>query len=109
MAVLAEIRGRTGWAIWPIVLFAILAYFVYHGLEGERGLIAYLRLQYQVAHLEQELALARDEREAIERRIQLMGSGNNPIDPDLLEEQVHRRLGLANPNDVIILRGGSAE
>ena len=86
---------------WPIVLASgILAYFAYHAVHGQRGLLAWVDRSRETEAVRQELAAIQAEREAINQRIQ--GLKHGQLDRDLLEEEL-RQLGYIRPNEVIVL------
>jgi cell division protein FtsB len=86
---------------WPLVLTsAILAYFAYHAVHGQRGLLAWVDRNREIEAARQELAGLTAEREAHERRIRGLRPGQ--LDRDLLEEEL-RQLGYVRPNEVIVL------
>jgi cell division protein FtsB len=80
----------------------MIAYFVWHAFHGNYGIHAKQALEIRAGELEAELAEARAERQAMERRVALLKSQS--IDPDILEERARESLSLAHPNDIVILR-----
>jgi len=104
MAGVREIRIRIGRAMWPVILLLFLSYILYSGFQGDRGLISYLRLENQKENLLVELAEVTDQRQSLERRLSLMGSGGAQIDRDLLDERARTLLGMAHADDLVILR-----
>ena len=99
------IRMRLRAIAIPLVLYtvsgSVAAYFIWHALNGERGLKASLEYTKQIAELEQERAGLRVERAHWEHRIGLI-SGIE-IDRDLLDEEARRILGRVNGHDLIVL------
>ena len=91
-------RGRD--LIAPTLLLLVAAYFAYHTVQGQRGLIAYARLDIEVERAEAELRTVSAERQAIESRVALLHPDH--VEPDMLDEQTRRILGLAHPDEVII-------
>lgn len=91
-------RGRA--LIAPSLLLLVAAYFAYHTVQGQRGLIAYARLDLEVARAEAELRTIEAERRVIEGRVALLHPDH--IEPDMLGEQTRRILGLAHPDEVVI-------
>lgn len=79
----------------------IVGYFVYHAVQGDRGMIAMLQLQNQVREAQQFLSQVRKDRVELERRVQLMQPDG--VDPDMLDEQSRAKLNYAKPNEIIIL------
>lgn len=79
----------------------IVGYFLYHTVEGERGWIAQNRLQNAKESAQSKLEALTEEREALERRVQLIRP--EKIDPDLLEEEARKALNFSKPNEIVIL------
>jgi cell division protein FtsB len=79
-----------------------IGYFGWHAHHGEYGLFARERAEARVVELGRELEEVRDERRSLERRVNLLKAES--LDPDILEERSREALGLAHPNDVVILR-----
>ena len=77
-----------------------MAYFVFHAFRGEFSLPALKLLQQQEVTLIAEAELVRHERSDLESRIALLKESS--IDPDMLEEQVRKRLGFAHPDEVVV-------
>lgn len=91
------VRGR-----WPALLLgAVIAYFGYHALHGERGLLAWMDKSRDLEAARQELARVEAERAALEREVRAFAEDR--IDRDLLEEEL-RKLGYVRRDEVIILR-----
>jgi cell division protein FtsB len=101
MPVLREIRARAR-QIAPQVLLACLAtYFGYHAVQGERGVLAWQRLERELTEaraLDDRLAAEQDR---LRRNVRLLRPGN--LDPDLLEEQVRLLLNYGRPDDYVVL------
>ncbi|MEN3950606.1 septum formation initiator family protein [Iodidimonas sp. SYSU 1G8] len=88
-------------AILPGVVMCLIAYFCYHAVQGELGLLSYLRLERQIGTLEAEAAAVAGERAALEHRVKLMSPDG--VDPDLLDELSRYELGFAHADDIVIL------
>ena len=84
----------------PAMMISLLGYFTYHALQGQNGLLAYLRLDKELAVQERLVAGIAAEREALEHRVHLMRPSS--IDPDMLDEQVRSILGYAGDGEVVI-------
>src|SRR5262245_16681710 len=80
---------------------AICAYFVYHSVQGERGLIAWLQLSREIDTSQSVLADLSAERAALEHRVSLLRAES--LDPDMLEEQARTMLNFAGPDDRTLL------
>ncbi len=89
---------RARWLLLPLTL--LLAYFAYHAVHGQRGLIAWMDLRREVARAERELAALEAERKRLADRVEALRPGQT--DADLLESEL-RRLGYLRPEEVIVL------
>lgn len=79
----------------------VLVYFVFHGLNGERGYFAKQDTQ-RMLHERQELLDALIvEREALETKVSALTPGRTQA--DMVEEQLYQ-LGYIKPGDVIIFK-----
>jgi len=100
MGVLAEIRRRAADIVGPVLGFCVVGYFAYHSVEGDRGIVAWLRLQEQIHTAQAELEGLQAERVAVARRVALLRSDG--LDLDLLEERVRAVLNYARPGEIIV-------
>ena len=101
MYVIAVIRQRARVIIGPILGIALVAYFAYHLVQGDRGLVAWLRLSQEIRQARGTLAEIDAERQPLAGRIDLL---RGHIDRDLLDERARATLDLVGPNEVVILR-----
>ena len=93
------LRWCRGW--WPLlVASAVLAYFGYHAVHGQRGFLAWIDRNREIEATRQELAAVQGECAALERRV--AGFRPGQLDRDLLEEEL-RKLGYIKKNEVIVL------
>jgi cell division protein FtsB len=82
-------------------LWAVLvAYFGYHAVQGEHGLLARNELSAQVQQAEARLDELRSERERLEARVDLLSP--DAVDRDMLDERARAMLNYAHPDDVVI-------
>lgn len=82
----------------PQVLWGCAAaYFAYHAIQGERGLVAWLQLQQQLGQVDTLLQETQAERQALEHRVALLRSDS--LDPDMLDERVRAVLGYVGPDE----------
>lgn len=79
----------------------VFLYFVYMTVQGDRGIMALLRMQSELRTAQGRLDETRAERLTLEARVKHMRP--NSIDPDLLDEQSRLQLNLAKPNEVVVL------
>ena len=93
-------RRRIAQVLGPVFAAALVAYFAYYTVEGERGLIALTRLQTQAAHDEATLAALQAERQGLELKVGAMRPDS--LDLDRLDEQARRLLNDTRSDELII-------
>lgn len=86
------------WATGVSLLFVV--YFGIPALQGDSSLSALKALEGQEQALLSQAADVRSQRDAMELRITKLGGST--LDPDLLEEQVRKRLGFVHSDEVIL-------
>ena len=92
---------RWAYGRWPLFLAcAVLAYFGYHAVHGDRGLLAWLDRNREIEAARLELAQLEAERDQLQHRIDGLQEGH--LDRDLLEEEL-RKLGYVRQNEVLVL------
>jgi cell division protein FtsB len=98
------IRRRIRAVFFPLLLYCVSGsiggYFVWHALNGERGLKTKDEYEHKIAVLEEDLSHLQAERTQWERKIELLRG--QTIDRDLLDEEARRLLGEAQKNDMVI-------
>jgi len=101
------IRRRIRAIVFPLVLFtvsgAVASYFVWHAINGERGMKAKEDYLAQMEVLTAERTALQKEKVALERRISMLRSAT--VDRELLEEEARVVLGRVHRNDVVIYDG----
>ncbi|WP_439814497.1 FtsB family cell division protein [Zavarzinia sp. CC-PAN008] len=100
MAVLRELRRRSRRAIFPVVCTCITAYFSYHAVQGEYGILSWIKVTDEIRDLKTELAGLKAEHDELEHRALLMRPES--IDPDLLDERARDTLGYIASDEVVI-------
>lgn len=101
MTVFEDIRLRAR-HIWPTVFGAlVLAYFSYHMIQGNHGVIALLALRDNVAAAEVVAAETSVERQQLLHKVTLLRPDN--LDPDMLEERARVMLNYVRPDEVVIV------
>ena len=88
-------------AVGPLLGAALVGYFGYYAVHGDRGLVALARLQTQIEQNSAQLEKTRDERAVLERRVR--GLRPDSLDLDILDERARTLLNYAHPDDLIIL------
>src|SRR5216684_5202170 len=101
MFVLHEIRRRARFLVGPLLGAALTSYFVYHTIEGDRGLRAWREITQQLRVAKEALATVEGERDALAHKV--TGLDPRHVDPDLLDQQIRATLDLVAPNEVIII------
>ena len=102
LATVFDFRRRMKWQSWLLLVGVGLAvYFGYHAVNGSRGLFASEQKQEELEVLERRLAVLRDERTELERRVHRLRPGS--LDPELIDELARETLSMVEAEDVIIL------
>ncbi len=102
MIVLHEIRRRARFLVGPLLGAALTTYFVYHTIEGDRGLHAWRDINQQLRMAKDQYATVETERDALEHKVD--GLNPNHVDPDLLDQQIRAQLDLVSPDEVILMQ-----
>ena len=102
MIIVAELRKRARHVVAPVLGACLMGYFGYHLVQGERGLLAWLRLDNELREAQATAAEVRRERDTLERRVSLLRPDS--LDRDLLDERARATLNVARPNEIILLK-----
>lgn len=95
-----EVTRKVQQAFGPILAICLLGYFVYHLIQGERGVISWMRLNQKIVLAGEKLSQAQTEQTSLAHRVKLMRPDS--LDLDMLEEQAREKLGVANSGELII-------
>lgn len=91
--------------ILPVTLYCVAgvvaSYFVWHGVNGQRGRKTGEEYEQKLAQLRMERDILKLQRMQWESRIALIKGEN--VDADILEEQTRKGLGRVHKNEVVIL------
>lgn len=87
-------------AVAPVIAFTVMAYFIFHSVEGERGLLTYWSMQDRVTDIAKVLDETTERRKALEQHVLSLRASH--LDPDLLDERARAMLNAAHPDDVIL-------
>ena len=101
MHIVHDIRRRLRALVWPLFAAMLGVYFVYHGIYGDRGLLARSAVRAEVAVAASERAAIAGTRSTLERQVRLLRESS--LDPDMLGEQARRLVNLGRPSEVVIL------
>lgn len=99
--VIREIRKRARYLIVPLLGSLTLVYLIYSGVQGDRGLLAWIQRGQDVVVAEQKLANERVHRDALAHRVALLRPES--LDLDLLDERARAVLNLVKPGEIILL------
>lgn len=100
MSLLVELRRRGRHVIGPTFGALMVGYFLFHAVQGDRGILAWAELKQEVAEAEQTLDRLTRARRKLDSRVKLLASPN--LDRDLLDERARIVSGLANPDEIVI-------
>ncbi len=99
------VRRRLRAILYPLLLYCLSAaiggYFVWHAVNGERGLKTSEYYARKIATLRGELADLKADRQRWQRKVNLLRG--ETIDEDLLREEAEARLGSVGKNDLVII------
>jgi cell division protein FtsB len=79
-----------------------LLYFVFHSIYGNRGVVAYFKLQAELESMHNKLQLLRAERLEVENRAKLLRPES--LDIDMLDEKARNILGIIAHNEQVFKR-----
>lgn len=88
-------------ALSPFLALSIMGYFIYHSIQGDRGILAWAQLQKHLLHTQTQLEELIKERQNLEEKVQALGP---QINRDLLDQQARLQLGYTHPDEIVILR-----
>ena len=101
MGLFTEVRARARHVVGPVLGICAVAYFAYHAIHGDRGLIARRDLNQKVEIARGVLAGIEARRRALAHRVELLSPGS--LDPDMLEERARLMLNYGFADDTVIL------
>ena len=82
------------------LLGTLIAFFGFHTVAGDRGILARPQLEHKIRHAQEQLSLLKKHQSFLSHRISLMHKDG--VDADILAEMARSELGLFAPNDVIV-------
>ena len=84
-----------------LITFFIFLYLVYFLVYGQRGLLQYFYLSKQNQEYNQKLSQLTSENQYLSNQIKKLQP--NTVDLDFLYEQVRKKLGLIDKNEIVII------
>ena len=88
-------------ALAPFLAFIVIGYFIYHSIHGDRGVLAWIRLQDRLHTHQNQLSDLTKACEALQIKINCLRPES--LDRDLLDQQVRLQLGYTHPDELVIL------
>lgn len=88
-------------ALGPLLGAAGVAYFLFHAVQGDRGLFAWWQLRQEITKAEALHQTVAARRKDLENRVSLMQP--EAMDPDILEERARVMLNMGYPGEKVIL------
>lgn len=101
VGIVHELKVRAGQIAGPVIGMTVVAYFAYHAVQGDRGLIALGKLRLDVDQLQAQVLDVRAARMDLERKVYALRSDS--LDPDLLEERARQLLGYGHTDEVVVI------
>jgi cell division protein FtsB len=96
----SDARRKVREVLGPLTGAALIAYFGYHAVQGDRGLIAWWNLRYEIEKADYELAEVTARKTVLEHRVGLLRPES--LDRDMLEERARAMLGVVHRDDLIV-------
>ena len=100
MIVMRELRRRAFSIVGPVLGMAVTGYFLYNLIEGDRGLLAWVRTTQEIAATKKTMQDLKAEETALSRKDFELTP--NHLDRDVLDERVRAVLDFARPNEIVI-------
>ncbi|WP_343564720.1 FtsB family cell division protein [Kiloniella sp. b19] len=102
MSLVREIQKRSRVVVPQVLAAALVGYFAYHTIEGDRGFWSLLVLKQEVAEREAARDAVALKLERLGKRVALLRPEN--LDPDMLEERARIVLNYGRNEDLVFLR-----
>ena len=83
----------------PLLSVLITAYFIYHGIYGNRGLLRLEQIHQEYAQEVRTAENVSNEKVLLQKKVEALKNGA----PDLVQEEALRVLNVGSENDLVIL------
>ncbi|MDZ4736405.1 MAG: septum formation initiator family protein [Rhodospirillaceae bacterium] len=103
MALARNLGTRLQPALLPVIGLVLFGYFVFHSIQGERGLVAWLVLKQEIRAAQARETALSGEAATLERRVALLSPDS--LDPDMVEERARLMLNYAHSDELVIMLG----
>jgi len=90
-------------SVLPVLFLACCGYFLWHGVHGERGLMAMEQRAIRIAEATTERDRVQGELAAMERRVQ--GLRGDRLDRDQLDERARQLLNMVGKDEIVVPYG----
>ena len=87
-------------AALPAACITVMAYFAFHAVTGNTGIIAWQGYKIERAVAQQRANAVHADKLALARQVALLNPAH--VDPDYADELVRRNLGVVRPDEVIV-------
>ncbi|MDH3475557.1 MAG: septum formation initiator family protein [Rhodospirillales bacterium] len=104
MALVHEIKKRARQVAPQFFLACLAAYFGYHAIQGDRGILARHRLQQELLDAQSLRQQLTEERAYLTHRVELLRPDS--LDSDMLEERARALLNFSRPDEYIVVVPG---
>jgi cell division protein FtsB len=105
MSMLQEIRKRGVAVSLQVFAACMVVYFGFHAVQGERGFLAYVKLNKELQQAELQSAAVSEQRAALEMKV--AGLRPESLDLDLLDERARLLLNYGQPTDGVVRFDGN--
>ena len=95
-----DIGRKARQVVEPLVGALIISYFVYHAVQGDRGLMAWWNLRYEIEKITYDREEVGATKRALEQRVSLLRPES--LDRDMLEERARLMLGAIATDELIV-------
>ncbi len=97
---LQEIRKRGVSVSLQAFAACMVVYFAFHAVQGERGFLAYVKLNKELQQAEVQADAIAEQRAALEMKVAGLRPGS--LDLDLLDERARMLLNYGQPTDGVV-------
>lgn len=87
--------------LWAAFGLFLMGYFLFHTVEGKRGVFVLQNLNQDIQKSEQQLAKLEEKRKSLE--FVAVSLRSDQIDPDILDEKIRQNLGYVRLGESIII------
>ena len=101
MGLLSDFQSRLKNSGWWIIGAFLIAYFGFHAINGDRGLLKYLYLRQEITDARKIAGEYGRQKSRLEEKVKHLS--NRSLDLDLLEERARIVLNLAGQDEFILL------